>query len=136
MPVAHCASPCPSVGLGAHAPAFITMAHLVPDVDEELQAFRDYCEERFAGAAGSVGDAAWRALLNECLKPDFEAKLRKVEFTQAARVIGFKGNAEVVFEACDLDHAQCISVHDFRFLQIGDNDPPPIWRSEESCASV
>mmetsp|Transcript_59158 Transcript_59158/g.190272 ORF Transcript_59158/g.190272 Transcript_59158/m.190272 type:complete len:112 (+) Transcript_59158:117-452(+) len=67
-------------------------------------AFRSLCEEKFASI-----DGTWRALLQECLKSNFEAKLRKVEFTQAARMIGFRGNPDVVFEACDVDQEHSIS---------------------------
>merc|ERR1739845_334520 len=63
-------------------------------------------------------DKAWAALLEACVKSG-EARLRRVEFLQAARLIGFQGSADVVFDALDFDLLGTISSSDLDFLQIG-----------------
>jgi hypothetical protein len=91
----------------------VLFSQLDPQVQGELEAFKKYCESKYASH-----DDTWRALLKECLESNFDAKLWKVEFLQAAHMIGYKGDALVIFEACDVDHEKCISEVDFRFVQI------------------
>jgi len=93
----------------------VTLLQLDPEVHTEVNKFRAYCDKEF----GTTEDT-WRALLHECLESDFDAWLRKVEFLQAVRTIGYPGDAEVVFEACDIDMEFRISAAELRFLRIGD----------------
>mmetsp|Transcript_19090 Transcript_19090/g.44629 ORF Transcript_19090/g.44629 Transcript_19090/m.44629 type:complete len:948 (+) Transcript_19090:57-2900(+) len=95
-------------------PMTVSLKELDPEVYQELASFRSHCESKFRTA-----DDSWWALLQACLEPDFDARLRKVEFMQAVRIIGFQGDAEVVFESCDLEEEHTMSVQSFRFLRIG-----------------
>merc|ERR1712228_863426 len=78
--------------------------------------FKHCCETQHGSK-----DKAWAALLEACVKSG-EARLRRVEFLQAARLIGFHGNADVVFDALDFDLRGTISFTDLDFLQIGVKD--------------
>jgi len=93
----------------------LNLSTLLPEVDRELLAFRAACEARCPG--GGV-EGVWRALVKACLKPSVDVRLRKGEFVQAARGMGFQGNAEVVFDACDIDMEHTISSAELNFLQI------------------
>lgn len=96
----------------------VSLRHIAPEVWQELTAFQDHC----AGLFDSE-DAVWAELLAQCLHTDFNTRLRKVEFVRAAKQIGFSGNAESVFEACDVEQEAQMSLAKFRFLRIC---PPPL----------
>jgi len=83
------------------------------EVYGDLVEFRRCCEKQF-----SSKDRVWAALQEACVKSG-EARLRRVEFSQAARLIGFEGNTDVVFDALDLDLLGTISSADLDFLHIG-----------------
>jgi len=114
-----------SVKAQVEALGFVSLEKVAPHLYAELLAFRDLCAARF----GSAEDT-WRALLQECLKTSFSAKLRKVEFSQAARMVGFRGAPDVVFEACAQEQA-FVSLEGLQFLRIR----PPSPRSDMSDAS-
>jgi len=95
-------------------PHTISLKEIDPEVYQELTNFKVHCENKFQTA-----ESSWWALLQVCLEKDFDARLRKVEFMQAARVTGFQGDAEVVFEACDLKEEYTVSAQGLRFLRIG-----------------
>lgn len=83
------------------------------DVQDVLLEFKRCCETNHV-----TKDQAWAALLEACVKSG-EARLRRVEFLQAARLIGFHGSADVVFDALDFDLLGTISSAELDFLQIG-----------------
>jgi len=93
---------------------YLTLRHLDPEVFTELNNFREFCAPKF-----ETSDGTWRALLKECLETNFKARLWKVEFAQAVHMIGYTGDAQVIFDACDLIGQKTISAEELRFLQIG-----------------
>lgn len=86
---------------------------LPEDVIGELESFREHCATRY----GNLVDS-WNALSQAVMKPS-EARMRKVEFMQAARQINFQGSADAIYDALDFDVEGTIAFDDFAFLQIG-----------------
>jgi len=94
----------------------MSLERIAPELYQDLVLFRDTCRAKF-----HTTENTWKALLHECLKTDMGDKLRKVEFSRASRMIGFKGNAEGVFDACDFGYVRYVLMEDLRWLRIDDH---------------
>eukprot|EP00933_Yihiella_yeosuensis_P055287 TRINITY_DN5400_c0_g1_i2.p1 TRINITY_DN5400_c0_g1~~TRINITY_DN5400_c0_g1_i2.p1 ORF type:complete len:1082 (+),score=192.30 TRINITY_DN5400_c0_g1_i2:64-3309(+) len=111
----------------------ISLAHFLPEVHTELVNFKRAVLSKFDGAAD-----LWSAMLQDWLKKDTpDAKLRKVEFVQAVRrVLRFTGDAELIFEACDLHREHHIRAQDLDFIQLDPTIMTPFYHFEANAADA
>lgn len=93
----------------------VGLKHIHPDMQKELSHFRRMAVAKFTSSLD-----LWSYLLKDMHKKDKIARLRKAEFSQAVRrAIGYAGNCDLVFEACDIEQQHSISGQEFEFMQIG-----------------
>merc|ERR1711972_966215 len=70
----------------------VSLVELDPETTAELSCFRAFCTRLYSNE-----EDVWRALLKECVETNFNARLWKVEFSQAVHMIGYTGDAQLVF---------------------------------------
>lgn len=102
----------------------LTFDQLLPEIHHDLLVFCCFFEAQFPTL-----ESFWKEMLGVCNKGP-EGHLRLTEFVAGTKALGFAGNAELVFEACDLNDNHLLALNDMTFL-LGHADS---WREGRESA--